>query len=871
MAKTTPLMKQYNSMKSKCKDSILFFRMGDFYEMFCDDAVTASKVLGLTLTSRAHGKDTEKVPLAGFPYHSVDTYLSKMLKAGYRVAICEQVEDPKLTKGIVKRSIVERISPGTTYSDKLLDEKSNNFLGSIYIKDNNAGIAAIDVTTGDYLVAEGSVREMAGRLEILNPAEVIVPESMEKAVKDRFNGRFHPLFTVLDDYVFTYDYAYETLINHFKTNSLKGFGCEELHFGIASAGAVLHYLLKTQGQKLDHVNKIQPIFSSHYMILDSATRYNLELIYSMGERGKATSLLSVVDHTETPMGGRTLKSWIINPLRDLNSIRERISAVEELLNNESSRKRILSELKGTGDVERIQTKICTGRVNARELLYLAKALKKIPVIKEILKELRSPYMSSIDSNLNNVTEITDEIERAIKPEPPLQITEGGVIKDGYNAELDEIRAIFSSGRKWITEMQETERKRTGINSLKISFNRVFGYYIEVTKPNLPKVPENYIRKQTLVNAERYITPELKEYEEKVLNAEEKLKSLEYEIFQELRKKVSCETEKIQTNAKFVGVLDTLCSFTTAAHTYNYCKPAVNDGDEIVIEDGRHPVVEKLLPPGEQFIVNDIRLDLEEEQVIILTGPNMAGKSTYLRQTGLIVLMAQIGCFVPAKRAEIGIVDRIFTRVGATDNVARGESTFLVEMNELANILNNATPKSLILLDEIGRGTSTFDGLSIAWAAAEYIHNYPKVSAKTLFATHYHELTEMERIFPKIKNYSITVKEWEDSLVFLRKVERGGCDHSYGIQVAKMAGVPSEIIERAKQILYNLEANELTPDQYPKLALSEKNARDTGDYQISLFSPAESLAAAELKKIDLDSLTPLEALNKLAQLRKMIGE
>ncbi|MCK4966891.1 DNA mismatch repair protein MutS, partial [bacterium] len=443
---------------------------GDFYEMFYEDAVTASKVLGLTLTSRAHGKDTEKVPLAGFPYHSVDTYLSKMLKAGYRVAICEQVEDPKLTKGIVKRSIVERISPGTTYSDKLLDEKSNNFLGSIYIKDNNAGIAAIDVTTGDYLVAEGSVREMAGRLETLNPAEVVVPESMEKAVKDRFNGRFHPLFTVLDDYVFTYDYAYETLINHFKTNSLKGFGCEELHFGIASAGAVLHYLLKTQGQKLDHVNKIQPIFSSHYMILDSATRYNLELIYSMGERGKATSLLSVVDHTETPMGGRTLKSWIINPLRDLNSIRERISAVEELLNNESSRKRILSELKGTGDVERIQTKICTGRVNARELLYLAKALKKIPVIKEILKELRSPYMSSIDSNLNNVTEITDEIERAIKPEPPLQITEGGVIRDGYNAELDEIRAIFSSGRKWITNMQSTERKRTGINSLKISFN-----------------------------------------------------------------------------------------------------------------------------------------------------------------------------------------------------------------------------------------------------------------------------------------------------------------------------------------------------------------------------------------------------------------
>ncbi len=867
MAKTTPLMEQYNSIKSKSRDSILFFRMGDFYEMFYDDAVTASKVLGLTLTSRAHGKDVEKVPLAGFPYHAVDVYLSKMLKAGYRVAICEQVEDPKTAKGIVKRAIVEKISPGTTYSEKILEEKSNNFLGSVYLKDNCCGISAIDISTGDFLIAEGSVKDMMGRLEMFNPSEVILPESLEIEIKSKLN--IFPLFSPLDDYIFSYDYSYETLINHFNTSSLKGFGCENMKFALSSAGAVLHYLMKIQVKKLEHINRIQPIFSSKYMILDNSTRINLEIVSSMSEKGKETTLLSVLDYTETPMGGRTLNFWILNPLRDLDEINKRHSAVEEISIKEGIRGRLLSELKGIGDVERLQTKICTGRANAKDLIYLLNALKKIPAIKNVIKELNFCYFKEIYDNLIDLAEIADEIERAIVPEPPLQITDGGIIKNGYNDELDDLRKIAFSGKKWIADLQNQERKRMGINSLKVNYNRVFGYYIEITRTNLSKVPPDYIRKQTLVNAERFITPELKEYEEKVLNAEEKIKSLEYDIFQKLRNKISIETRKIQNNARQIGILDCFCSLSTAANVNNYNRPSINNESKIYIEGGRHAVVEKLLPPGEQFVSNDLSIDLDEEQIHIITGPNMAGKSTFIRQVGLIVLMAQMGSFVPSKTAVIGIVDRIFTRVGATDNVARGESTFLVEMNELANILNNATPKSLILLDEIGRGTSTFDGLSIAWAAAEYLHDCPKVAAKTLFATHYHELTEMERIFPRIKNYNVIVKEWGDSIIFIRKVERGGCDHSYGIQVAKMAGIPKEIIERAKEILNNLEANELTPDEYPKLAMNENERQKAKNYQINLFSIDDSLIINELKKIEPDKLSPLDALNKLFKLKKMI--
>ena len=842
--------------------------MGDFYEMFYDDAVIGSKVLGLTLTSRSHGQ-ADKVPLAGFPYHAVDNYLSKMLKAGYRVAICEQVEDPKLAKGLVKRNIVEKISPGTTYSEKLLEEKSNNYLGSVYIKDNYAGISAIDVTTGDFIVAEGNINEMFGRLEMMNPSEIIVPESLEKDVKSLIKGRISPLFTLLDDYIFSYDYSYETLVGHFKASSLKGFGCENMNLGISSAGAVLHYLLKIQGQTLEHINKIQPIFSSKYMILDNTTRRNLEIVSSISEKGKQTSLLSILDYTETPMGGRTLKHWLLNPLLDMDEINKRLSAVEELLINEDIRKKLISELNGTGDMERLQTKICTGKANARDLIFISKALKKIPIVKNVIKELNSLYIKEMYNDFSDLQDIAEEIEKAIIPDPPLLITEGGIIKKGYNVELDDIREISHSGKKWVAELQSKEREKTGISSLKVDYNKVFGYYIEVTKPNFSKVPDNYIRKQTLVNAERFITPELKEYEEKILNAEEKIASLEYEIFQKLRKKVALETQKIQINAKLLGILDCLCSLATMAKLNNYNKPFLKENDEIMIEEGRHPVVEKMLPPGEQFISNDIRLNPKVEQILIITGPNMAGKSTYLRQIGLIVLMAQIGSFVPAKKAEIGIVDRIFTRVGAMDNVAKGESTFLVEMNELANILNNATPKSLILLDEIGRGTSTFDGLSIAWASAEYLHNSPKVSAKTLFATHYHELIEMERMFPKIKNYNITVKEWGDSVIFLRKVEMGGCDHSYGIQVAKMAGIPREVIERAKEILNNLESNELTLDQYPKIAVGESQTKTQKNYQISLFSPDKSLIIEELEKINIDKLSPLEALKKLYQLKKMI--
>jgi len=867
MAKT-PLMDQYFKIKDMHKDAILFFRMGDFYEMFYEDAKTASKVLGLTLTTRSHGK-TANVPLAGFPYHSLEIYLNKMLKNGYRVAICEQVEDPKKAKGIVKRAVIETISPGTAYSEKLLDLKSNNYLVSVFFSEENTGFAAVDVSTGEFLVSQGTETEILEQINIFNPSEILVAESQEKRLKDRLLSIMSPLKTIVEDFAFTFEYAYNNLLNHFKTTSLKGFGAEGLTEGISAAGGILEYLRKNQEGSLTNIKNLKVHYISHYMILDSATRRNLELVASMSEGRREGTLISVIDRTVTPMGGRKLKKWLLNPLKDIKEIGKRLKSVSELFDNRESRRETGKILENISDIERIIAKIGSNKANGKDLIALKQSLVQIPRLKEALRWGKAYYTGVAARKLSDLKKVVNEIEKSISDDPPPSITEGRIIKKGYNQELDELRELVHSGKKWISNLQSSEREKRGIPSLKVSFNKVFGYYIEVTKPHLSKVPDTYIRKQTLVNAERFITPELKEYEEKVLNAEEKINSLEYELFQKVREKVVLEIDAIQRNAELISEIDVIRSFAEVAEENHYVRPQLTNDSIIYIKNGRHPVVEKMLSPGEQFIPNDLIINRKDEQVHIITGPNMAGKSTFLRQTGLIVLLAQAGSFVPVSEAKIGIIDRIFTRVGASDNLARGESTFLVEMNELANILNNATPKSLILLDEIGRGTSTFDGLSIAWATAEYIHNNPAISSMTLFATHYHELTELEKLYPKIKNYNITVKEWGDSVIFLRKIERGGCDHSYGIQVARMAGVPQDVIERSKEILANLEANELTPDEFPRLAVSrKKSAYDNNPLQVNIFSYEKNKLEEELEKINPNSMTPLEALEKLYKLKEL---
>lgn len=862
-------MQQYHTIKAQCKDAVLFFRMGDFYEMFYEDAEIGSKALGITLTSRAHGKSAH-VPLAGFPHHALDTYLSKMLKAGYRVAICEQVEDPKLAKGVVKREVIERISPGSAMSEKLLEGKVNNYMGCLVLDEGQAGMAIIDISTGDFSSAEGRTQEVIERLVMLHPVELVIRDDQEQIVKKLFSHYAQPFYTSLPPFIFSSDYAREILIDQFETSSLKGFGIEDISLGYSAAGGIVHYLKRIQGQNLAHIREIRRIHTGSFMLLDEATQRNLELYRSMSEGQRDTTLLAILDRTFTPMGARLFRRWLLHPLLSKDEIEERLDGVEELVGNEKIRGVLRDHLKRCGDLERIIARISTGRANARDVIALKNTLSEIPEILNSLVTCQSPIMTKIREKLDSLDTITQEIERALQPDPPLAVTEGGLIKKGYNSELDELRGLATSGKAWIAGLQTKERERTTISSLKVSYNKVFGYYIEITKPNLSKVPENYIRKQTLVNAERFITPELKEYEEKVLHAEERMATMEYELFQALRVKIAEYTMQIQTNARILATVDCLLSFSSIAVEYQYSRPVITQDTKIVITDGRHPVVERLLQPGEHFISNDTIVDTESEQILIITGPNMAGKSTYLRQVGLIVLLAQVGSFVPAAHAEIGLVDRIFTRVGAFDNVARGESTFLIEMQELANILHNATPHSLILLDEIGRGTSTFDGLSIAWSAAEYLHQNKLVAAKTLFATHYHELTEMETIFPRIKNYNIAVKEWGDSIIFLRKIEPGGCDHSYGIQVARMAGVPREVINRAKEILSNLEASELTPDRYPRLALSQsQQSAPAAGYQISLFAPDYQKIVDTLQSINPDNITPKEAHSILCALKEDI--
>jgi DNA mismatch repair protein MutS len=862
---STPLMKQYYKIKQKYPDTILLFRMGDFYETFEDDAVITSKVLGITLTKRAHGAAGD-VPLAGFPHHALDAYLPKLIRAGYRVAICEQLEDPKLAKGIVKRDVIEVVTPGVAFSEKLLDHKSNNYLCGIYIKDDVAGISFADVTTGEFYTTEVPVKKIKETLESISPAEVLISKRELPKLQSTFDQiPFKFTITKVDDWVFAFEYCFEILTMHFKTTSLKGFGIDNNQTeAIIAAGAVLHYLQETQKANLSHLKKISVYNPTDYMILDPATKRNLEILASMSDGSRSGSLISILDKTKTSMGGRLLKKWVSLPLLKLEQIHNRLEAVDELYQNENLRNQIGEELKQIGDLERIISKICTGRANPRDVINLKLSLKRIPVIKDILRNVKSVALQRIRDNLIGLTYIVDKIESMLVDDPPLNIADGGVIKPGFNAELDELRNLSTSGKDYLAQLQARERERTQIPSLKVAYNKVFGYYIEISNAHKNKVPQDYIRKQTLVNAERYITPELKQYEEKILNAEERIYQLESEFFNELRITISDEAEKIQKNAQLIAALDCFLSFAEVAIENNYVKPEVNDDDVIIIKNGRHPVVEKILPYGEKFTPNDTYLDNSTQQIMIITGPNMSGKSVYLRQVGLIVLLAQIGSFVPAESARIGIVDKIFTRVGASDNLAAGESTFLVEMHETANIVNNATPRSLILLDEVGRGTSTFDGLSIAWALTEYLHENLNVAAKTLFATHYHELNELANIYPRIVNYKVDVKEVGDKVIFLHKVVPGYADHSYGIQVAEMAGLPISITRRAKQILKNLESKELSPLDHRKKKPKEEGEEE--EIQLSLFEIRDDSIRKELEELEIEKLTPLEALIKLNELK-----
>ncbi|MCL6494231.1 MAG: DNA mismatch repair protein MutS, partial [Ignavibacterium sp.] len=846
-------MAQYFKIKQQHPDTILLFRVGDFFETFEEDAKITSKVLGITLTKRSNGA-ADDVPLAGFPHHAIDAYLPKLVRAGYRVAICEQMENPKFAKGIVKREVIEVVTPGVTLSDKLLDHKKNNYVLAVFIKDDIAGLSFSDISTGEFYVYETKAEQLSEQIQLINPSEILY-QKREKDLLVKILSKINPeiRLTKIEDWIFNFDYTNELLLNHFKTVTLKGFGIERLQNGIVAAGVVLHYLQETQRVNLSHLNKISIYNPSDYMILDYSTKRNLEIITSMQEGTREGSLISILDKTQTAMGGRLLKKWISAPLRDVIAIRQRLNAVENLISEKSLRKELINHLKEIGDLERLISKVCTGRANPREVVAVKTSLRKIPEVKEILNKFSDNTLKKIGESLKDLPQLVDKISEAIIDSPPASLTEGGIIRSGFSPELDELREIAFHGKEWISNLQQKERERTGIPSLKVGFNNVFGYYIDISNAHKSKVPDDYIRKQTLVNSERYITPELKTFEEKILNAEEKIGELEYQLFNEIRNLVALEAEAIQTNARLIGMLDVFLSFAECAEDYNYVKPEVNDEDEIEILQGRHPVVERILSPGEKFTPNDCILNNTEQQIILLTGPNMAGKSVYLRQVGLIVLLAQIGSFVPASKAKIGIVDRIFTRVGASDNITAGESTFLVEMQEAANILNNATSKSLVLLDEIGRGTSTFDGISIAWAMTEYLHENPSVAAKTLFATHYHELNEMAELFPRIKNYKVEVREYDDKVIFLHRVNPGKADHSYGIQVAMMAGLPVFVTNRAKEILNNLESKELTPYEVKKERL--KKLKSETDNQISLFEFKDDELRTEIKNLELDTLTP----------------
>jgi len=868
MRDETPLMRQYRQIKEKYPETLLLFRMGDFFETFEHDAIVASKILGITLTKRSNGKASE-VPLAGFPHHALDNYLPKLVRAGQRVAVCEQLEDPKFAKGIVKRDVIEVVTPGATFSEKLLDHKSNNFLAAIFIRDSVCGLAFCDVSTGEFAASEVHIKNLLEQIDNINPSEILISkrekDKVFKALDYEPDAAFNEtqrrwLFTKVEDWVFNYDYANEVLTNHFGTQSLKGFGITDMKEGIIAAGCIMNYLNETQKNNLPHLKKITNYNFTDYIILDPSTKRNLEITSSLAEGGREGTLISILDKTQTAMGGRLLKKWVSRPLKVKSQIQARLDAVEDLCENKGDRKIIIEQLKSVADLERLLSKISTGRAVARDILQLKISLKNITEIKGKLGAFKSEAIKKIKENIVDIPEVILKIDNAVNDNFISGIDSYGVIKKGYNKELDDIKDILINGKTWVENYQSQERRRTGISSLKVEFNKVFGYYIMITKANLDKAPADYTRKQTLVNAERFITEELKVYEDKILNAEEKISELENKIFIELRNFILEYSDQIQRNASVIATLDTLISFAEVSEVYHYVKPQINDTEELCVIEGRHPVIERLLPAGEKYIANDTSVDTKENQILIITGPNMSGKSSYLRQVGLIVLLAQIGCFVPARSAKIGLVDKIFTRVGASDNIAKGESTFLVEMHEAANITNNATPKSLILLDEIGRGTSTYDGISIAWAMTEYFHENPNVRAKTLFATHYHELNSLADTYKRIKNYRVEVKEYNDKVIFLRKITEGTADHSYGIQVAQMAGLPDSITTRAKEILKILE---------------DKNYRrkHKDDLQISLFeidnrTEIENEALTILEETDINTLTPLDALNLLKKLKDL---
>lgn len=860
----TPLMKQYNGIKAKYPDALLLFRVGDFYETFGEDAVRASKILGITLTKRKNGA-AAYVELAGFPYHSLDTYLPKLVKAGNRVAICDQLEDPKLTKKIVKRGITELVTPGVSYNDKTIDAVNNNFVACIaFGPSEKAGVAFLDISTGEFLLAQGSHDYVDKLIQSFRPNEVLYQKQHDALFKQRFNDRFYTFR--LDEWVFTSTFAEEILNKHFGTKSLKGFGVDELQLGVIAAGAIMHYLAETQHDKVAHIATLGRIEEDRYVWLDKFTIRNLELVSSVHENAK--TLVDILDDTITPMGSRLLRRWILLPLKEVALIDQRLSVVDYLLHHQELATEISAELKHIGDLERLISKVAVGRVNPRELQQIRRALQAIEPLKKNGLSSSNSELAAIAQQLNPCKEISDRIAREIQSDPPMALNKGQVIADGVNAELDELRQLAFSGKDFLQKIQEREAERTGIPSLKISYNNVFGYYLEVRNTHKDKVPSDWIRKQTLTQAERYITEELKEYETKILGAEEKISSIELRIFNELVAAVMEFTASIQLNAQLLGKLDCLVSFASVAQKYNYVKPCVNDSHVIKIIAGRHPVIERSLPLGEEYVSNDIYLDNDSQQIMMITGPNMSGKSAVLRQTALIVLMAQVGSFVPASAADIGIVDKVFTRVGASDNISSGESTFMVEMNETASILNNLSDRSLILLDEIGRGTSTYDGISIAWSIAEFIHEHPKHKAKTLFATHYHELNEMEGLYKRIRNFNVSVKEVGQKIIFLRKLAQGGSNHSFGIHVAKLAGMPSKVVDRAKEVLVQLEKSHSRENLQGNM---KQVAQDTA-VQLSFFQLDDPLLAQirdEITHIDINTLTPVEALMKLNEIKRLI--
>ena len=861
----TPMMKQFLELKAKHPDAVMLFRCGDFYETYSTDAVLASEILGITLTKRANGKG-KTIEMAGFPHHALDTYLPKLIRAGKRVAICDQLEDPKLTKKLVKRGITELVTPGVSINDNILNYRENNFLAAVHFGKGACGVAFLDISTGEFLTAEGSFDHIDKLLNNFAPKEVL----FERGRRGMFEGNFGSKFFTfeLDDWVFTETTAREKLLKHFEVKNLKGFGVEHLKNGIIASGAILQYLIMTQHTQIGHITSLARIEEDKYVRLDKFTVRSLELMGSMNDGG--SSLLDVIDKTISPMGARLLKRWMVFPLKDVKPINGRLDVVEYFFRKPEFKGVIEEHLHLIGDLERIISKVAVGRVSPREVVALKVALQAIEPIKEACMDADNASLNHIGGQLDICRSIRDRIEREINNDPPLLVNKGGVIKSGVNAELDELRRIAYSGKDYLLQIQQRESELTGIPSLKIGYNNVFGYYIEVRNVHKDKVPQEWIRKQTLVNAERYITQELKEYEEKILGAEDKILVLETQLYAELVQSLSEFIPAIQTDANQIARLDCLLSFATAARENNYIRPVISDDEVLEIHQGRHPVIEKQLPIGEKYVANDVMLDSSTQQIIIITGPNMAGKSALLRQTALITLMAQIGCFVPAESAHIGLVDKIFTRVGASDNISVGESTFMVEMNEAADILNNLSPRSLVLFDELGRGTSTYDGISIAWAIVEYIHEHPHAKARTLFATHYHELNEMEKSFKRIKNYNVSVKEIDNKVIFLRKLERGGSEHSFGIHVAKMAGMPKSIVKRANDILKQLETDNRQQGISSKPMVEVGETR--GGMQLSFFQlddPVLCQIRDEILNLDVNNLTPLEALNKLNDIKRIV--